>query len=230
METAITRLLMEFFMILLALARFTWLSLGTLRLSIIAENIDCYGSGAFCRKALSVSVGHAFLVFDDDSGNMSPSSVTDLQQIIHIWKAGIFTVIHFPTEEITILWDRRTTIHVQIGPKWQGKLSGLCGNFDMKTANEMRTPDHIESPNPQEFGNSWIAVECTNSPDIRNPCNMNPLREPFAKKECGILLSKVFEPCHPVVDVTWFYSNCLTDTCACNRGGDSYDCEYYNKE
>ncbi|XP_041052579.1 otogelin [Carcharodon carcharias] len=234
-------------------------SLGTLSLSIIAENIDCYGSGIICRKALFISVGHTSLVFDDDSGDMSPSSVTDMQQIVHIWKAGIFTVIHFPAEEITILWDRRTSTHVQVGPKWQGKLSGLCGNFDMKTGNEMRTPGHMESPNPQEFGNSWTVVECTNSPDIRNPCNVNPLREPFAKKECGILLSEVFEPCHPVVDVTWFYSNCLTDTCACNRGGDCecfctsvlayahvccqheiaidwrtpticpYDCEYYNK-
>ncbi|XP_067849686.1 otogelin [Heptranchias perlo] len=234
-------------------------SLGNLSLTIIAENIDCYGSGTICRKALSISVGRTFLLFDDDSGNVSPSSIMNTQQIVHIWKAGIFTVIHFPAEEITILWDRRTTIHVQVGPKWQGKLSGLCGNFDMKTANEMRTPDHMESPNPQEFGNSWSAVECLNSPDIRNPCIVNPLREPFAKKECGILLCEVFEPCHPVVDVTWFYSNCLTDTCACNRGGDCecfctsvlayahvccqhgvaidwrspticpYDCEYYNK-
>ncbi|GCC22961.1 hypothetical protein chiPu_0001352 [Chiloscyllium punctatum] len=72
-------------------------------------------------------------------------------------------------------------------------------------------------------------VKCASSPDIRNPCTVNPLREPFAKKECGILLSGVFEPCHLVVDVTWFYANCLTDTCACNLGGDSYDCEYYNK-
>uniref|UniRef100_UPI00398F3BBE otogelin n=1 Tax=Pristiophorus japonicus TaxID=55135 RepID=UPI00398F3BBE len=234
-------------------------SLGTVSLSIIAENIDCYGSGTICRKALSISVDHTSLVFDDDSGNVSPSSVMNTQQIVHIWKAGIFTVIHFPAEEITILWDQRTTTHLQVGPKWQGKLSGLCGNFDMKTTNEMRTPDHMESPNPQEFGNSWTVVECANSPDIRNPCNVNPLREPFAKKECGILLCEVFEPCHPVVDVTWFYANCLADTCACNRGGDCecfctsvlayahmccqhgvaidwrtpmicpYDCEYYNK-
>uniref|UniRef100_A0A4W3IMB4 Otogelin n=1 Tax=Callorhinchus milii TaxID=7868 RepID=A0A4W3IMB4_CALMI len=150
----------------------------------------------------------------------NPSSVIDPRENVHVWKAGSFTVVHFPTEEITLLWDQGTTIHVQVGPRWQGKLSGLCGNFDSKTANEMKTPDHMESPNPQEFGNSWTAMECVNSPDIRNPCNVNPLREPFAKKECGILLSSAFELCHPVVDVTWFYSNCLTDTCACNRGGD----------
>lgn len=41
----------------------------------------------------------------------------------------------------------------------QGQLSGLCGNFDMKTVNEMRTPDNIDSPTPQEFGNSWTAAE-----------------------------------------------------------------------
>ncbi|XP_051885648.1 otogelin-like [Pristis pectinata] len=234
-------------------------SIGSLNLSITAENIDCYGSGTICKKALSISVGNTFLVFEDDSENLSPSSVMDTKQIMHIWKAGIFIMIHFPAEEISVLWDQKTTTHIQVGPKWQGKLSGLCGNFDMKTVNEMWTPDHMEAPNPQEFGNSWTAMECASSPDIRNPCNMNPLREPFAKKECGILLCEVFQPCHPVVDVTWFYSNCLTDTCACNRGGDCecfctsvlayahvccqhgvaidwrtptmcpYDCEYYNK-
>ena len=41
----------------------------------------------------------------------------------------------------------------------QGKLSGLCGNFDLKTVNEMRTPENIDSPTAQEFGNSWTAAE-----------------------------------------------------------------------
>ncbi|XP_062919170.1 otogelin-like protein [Mobula hypostoma] len=234
-------------------------SIGSLNLSITAENIECYGSGATCRKTLSIFVGNTLLVLEDDSGNLSPSSTLDTKQIIHIWKAGIFIMIHFPAEEISILWDQKTSTHIQVGPMWQGNLSGLCGNFDMKTVNEMVTPDFMEAPNPQEFGNSWTAMECASSPDIRNPCNMNPLREPFAKKECGILLCEVFQPCHPVVDVTWYYSNCLTDTCACNRGGDCecfctsvqayahiccqhgvaidwrtpsicpYDCEYYNK-
>lgn len=29
----------------------------------------------------------------------------------------------------------------------------------MKTVNEMRTPDNLDSPTPQEFGNSWTAAE-----------------------------------------------------------------------
>ncbi|NXD52000.1 OTOG protein, partial [Corvus moneduloides] len=228
-------------------------------LSVIIENIDCFSTGIICRKNIFINVGKSFLVFDDETGNPSLSSYIDGLQKMQLWKAGFFTVVHFPDEHITILWDQRTTVHVQMGHQWQGELTGLCGNFDLKTVNELRTPDNFELTNPQEFGNSWTAVECVDSSDIRNPCSLNPLREPFAKKECGILLSEAFEACHPVIDVTWFYSNCLTDTCGCNQGGDCecfctsvsayahqccqhgvavdwrsprvcpYDCEYFNK-
>ncbi|XP_044537742.1 otogelin [Gracilinanus agilis] len=227
--------------------------------SVIMENINCYNTGIICRKFISINVGNSFLVFDDDTGIPSPVSFLDENQEIHMWQVGFFTLVHFPHEHITLLWDQRTMVHVQMGPQWQGMLAGLCGNFDLKTVNEMRTPENLELTNPQEFGNSWAAMECSDSSDPRDPCSLNPLREPFAKKECSILLSEVFENCHPVVDVTWFYSNCLTDTCGCSRGGDCeclctslsayahqccqhgvaidwrsprlcpYDCDYFNK-
>ncbi|KAM7035083.1 otogelin isoform 2-T7 [Acridotheres tristis] len=228
-------------------------------LSIITENIDCFSTGIICRKNVFINVGKSFLVFDDETGNPSLSSHIDGLQNLQIWRAGFFTVVHFPDEHITVLWDQRTTVHVQMGHQWQGELTGLCGNFDLKTVNELRTPDNFELTNSLEFGNSWTAVECAASSDIRNPCSVNPLREPFAKKECGILLSEAFGACHPVIDVTWFYSNCLADTCGCDQGGDCecfctsvsayahqccqhgvavdwrsprvcpYDCEYFNK-
>ncbi|NXF43936.1 OTOG protein, partial [Oceanites oceanicus] len=229
------------------------------KFSIITENINCFNTGIICRKNVFINVGESFLVFDDETGNPSLSSYIDELQKIQLWKAGFFTVVHFPDEHITILWDQRTTVHVQMGHQWQGELTGLCGNFDLKTVNELRTPDNFELTNSQDFGNSWTAVECVDSSDVRDPCSLNPLREPFAKKECGILLSEAFEACHPVIDVTWFYSNCLADTCGCNQGGDCecfctsvsayahqccqhgvavdwrsprvcpYDCEYFNK-
>ncbi|XP_061466225.1 otogelin isoform X9 [Rhineura floridana] len=192
--------------------------------SIITENINCFNTGIICRKYIFINVGKSFIIFDDDTGDPSPLSYIDKLQQIHIWKAGFFTLVHLPNEHITITWDQRTTVHVETGPQWQGVLTGLCGNFDSKTINEMRTPENFELTNAQEFGSSWAAVECVDSSDIRHPCILNPLREPFAKKECGILLSEIFESCHQVVDVTWFYSNCLTDTCGCNQGG---DCECF---
>ncbi|XP_069481476.1 otogelin [Ambystoma mexicanum] len=229
------------------------------RFSVIVENVNCFNTGIICRKYISINVGDSTIKFEDDTGKPSVSSIINKQQNIHVWQAGFFTFVHFSKEHITILWDQRTTVHIQVGPQWQSKLTGLCGNFDFKTINEMKTPENFELTNSQEFGNSWTAVECVDSSDIRNPCSLNPLREPFAKKECSILFSEAFEACHPVVDVTWFYSNCLTDTCGCNRGGDCecfctsvsayahqccqhgitidwrsprvcpYDCEYFNK-
>ncbi|KAJ6665054.1 hypothetical protein lerEdw1_005285 [Lerista edwardsae] len=199
-------------------------SSSTTSFSIIVENINCFNTGIICRKYIFINIGKSFIIFDDDTGDSSSLSYIDKQQQVYIWKAGFFTIVHFPNEYITVMWDQRTTVHVQTGPQWQGELTGLCGNFDSKTVNEMRTPENFELTNAQEFGSSWAATECVDSSDIRHPCILNPLREPFAKKECGILLSEIFESCHPVVDVTWFYSNCLTDTCGCNQGG---DCECF---
>ncbi|XP_077442602.1 otogelin [Stigmatopora argus] len=227
--------------------------------SVIAKNIDCFNNGIICRKSLMINIEKSFIAFDDDTGKPIPTSVLSRNHSMVIWPAGYFTVIHFPKEDVTILWDRKTTIHIQVGPRWQGKLSGLCGNFDMKTVNEMRTPDNIDTTTPQEFGNSWTVATCVNGPDMRHPCTLSPLRELFAKQQCAVLLSEVFQACHPVVDVTWFYMNCLADTCGCSQGGDcecfctsvaayaqrcchdgipidwrspslcSYDCEFYNK-
>lgn len=38
----------------------------------------------------------------------------------------------------------------------------------MKTVNEMRTPDNLDSPTPQEFGNSWTAAEVSHFVKLRN--------------------------------------------------------------
>uniref|UniRef100_A0A4X1TCT4 Otogelin n=1 Tax=Sus scrofa TaxID=9823 RepID=A0A4X1TCT4_PIG len=167
--------------------------------SVMVENVNCYGSGIICRKFISINVGNSLIIFDDDSGSPSPESFLDEKQEVHTWRAGFFTLVHFPREHITLLWDQRTTVHVQAGPQWQGQLTGLSLGLS-------------------------LPPQCPDTLDPRDTCVLNPLREPFAKKECSILLSEVFETCHPVVDVTWFYSNCLTDTCGCSRGG---DCECF---
>uniref|UniRef100_A0A672PL02 Otogelin like n=1 Tax=Sinocyclocheilus grahami TaxID=75366 RepID=A0A672PL02_SINGR len=137
-----------------------------------------------------------------------------------LWGAGYYTVVHFPAQDLTILWDRKTTVHIRAGPQWKGQMSGLCGNFDMVTVNDMTTAGHMEVSNTQAFGDSWAVGQCESDFVVRRLCEGDLSRQPYAKRECGLLYSDVFAPCHNVVDVTWFYKNCLTDTCNCNRGGD----------
>uniref|UniRef100_A0A8C4P2G6 Otogelin like n=1 Tax=Dromaius novaehollandiae TaxID=8790 RepID=A0A8C4P2G6_DRONO len=176
-----------------------------------------------------------------------------------LWKAGYYTVIHFPEQDITILWDKKTTIHVKVGPRWKGKLVGLCGNFDKYTSNDLTTSNNMEVRNAQVFGDSWVLGQCKSPNETLRPCEVHQSKFPYAKKECSILYSDVFAPCRNVIDVTSFVKNCHTDTCNCNLGGDceclctsiaayahkccqqgatihwrspmlcAYDCEYYNQ-
>ncbi|XP_078505406.1 otogelin-like protein [Lissotriton helveticus] len=175
------------------------------------------------------------------------------------WKAGFYTAVHFPELEITILWDKKTTIHVKVGPRWKGRLAGLCGNFDKYTSNDLTTSSNMEVRSAQVFGESWTIGQCRSPNETIRPCEVHQSKFPYAKKECSILYSDVFALCRNVIDVTSFVKNCHTDTCNCNLGGDCeclctsisayahkccqqgvavhwrsphvcpYDCEYYNQ-
>ncbi|KAL0968337.1 hypothetical protein UPYG_G00265580 [Umbra pygmaea] len=228
--------------------------------SIVAQNKDCYESGIVCMKMLVIHVGFTKIYFNDNSGHPSPSSVVGKGSEFELWSAGYYTAIHFPNQNLTVLWDRKTTVHIRAGPQWKGLLSGLCGNFDSVTVNDMTTSSHMEVSNAQGFGDSWALGQCESDYVVKRACEGDLGRQPYAKRECALLYSDVFTPCHNVVDVSWFYRNCLTDTCNCNRGGDCeclctsiaayahtccqhgvtvvwrnpsvcpYDCEYYNQE
>ncbi|RVE71881.1 hypothetical protein OJAV_G00056360 [Oryzias javanicus] len=235
-------------------------STGDTEVSIVAQNKDCYESGIVCMKILVIHVGLTKIYFTDNSGNPSPSTVVGRESEFELWKAGYYTVVHFSSQDLTILWDRKTTVHIRAGPQWKGRFSGLCGNFDSVTVNDMTTSSHMEVNNAQTFGDSWALGQCESDYIVERPCEGDLGRQPYAKRECALLYSDVFAPCHNVVDVAWFYRNCLTDTCNCNRGGDCeclctsiaayahkccqqgvtihwrspsvcpYDCEYYNQE
>nr|XP_015208412.1 PREDICTED: otogelin-like protein [Lepisosteus oculatus] len=235
-------------------------SINGTEVSITTQNKDCYESRIICMKYLVIYVGLTKIYFSDNSGKPSSSTVIGKGYEFQLWKAGYYLVVHFPKQEITILWDKKTTVHIQAGPQWKGLLTGMCGNFDKITVNDMTTSNNMEVSNAQAFGDSWALGQCASEFVVKRPCEGDLSRQPYAKRECAVLYSDVFAACHNVVDVTWFYKNCLTDTCNCNRGGDceclctsiaayahkccqrgvavhwrsptvcSFDCEYYNQE
>ncbi|MGH0145636.1 UNVERIFIED_CONTAM: hypothetical protein FKN15_009304 [Acipenser sinensis] len=285
-------------------------SINGTEVSITAQNKDCYESGIICMKYLVIFVGLTKIYFTDNSGDPSSSSVIGKGYEFQLWKAGYYTVVHFPKQEITILWDKKTTVHIQAGPEWKGLLTGMCGNFDKNTVNDMTTASNMEVSNAQALGDSW-ALGQSSSSVIGKGYEFQLWKAGyytvvhFPKQEITILWDKkttVHIQAGPEwkglltgmcgnfdkntvndmttasnmevsnaqalgdswalgqVDVTWFYKNCLTDTCNCNRGGDceclctsiaayahkccqqgvavnwrsptvcSYDCEFYNRE
>uniref|UniRef100_A0A8C4UPX3 Otogelin like n=1 Tax=Falco tinnunculus TaxID=100819 RepID=A0A8C4UPX3_FALTI len=228
-------------------------------ISVISQNKKCFDNDIVCSKNIFITVGDTEIYFSEPSEKQKTLRGQENKSNYQLWKAGYYTVIHFPEQDITILWDRKTMMHVKVGPRWKGKLAGLCGNFDKYTSNDLTTSNNMEVRNAQVFGDSWVLGQCKSPNETLRPCEVHQSKFPYAKKECSILYSDVFAPCRNVIDVTSFVKNCHTDTCNCNLGGDceclctsiaayahkccqqgavvhwrspslcAYDCEYYNQ-
>ncbi|XP_026504731.1 otogelin-like protein [Terrapene carolina triunguis] len=188
--------------------------------SVIAQNKKCFDNDIVCSKSVLISVGDTEIYFSEPSDKQRTARGREKNPTYQLWKAGYYTVVHFPEQEITILWDKKTTIHVKVGPRWKGKLAGLCGNFDKYTSNDLTTSNNMEVRNAQVFGESWAIGQCKSPNETIKPCEVHQSKFPYAKRECSILYSDVFAPCRNVIDVTSFVKNCHTDTCNCNLGGD----------
>uniref|UniRef100_G1KPN8 Otogelin like n=1 Tax=Anolis carolinensis TaxID=28377 RepID=G1KPN8_ANOCA len=228
-------------------------------LSIIVQNKKCFDNDIVCSKNVFISVGDAEIFFSEPLSLQRTPGKPENKSKYQIWKAGFYTAVHFPEQEITVLWDRKTTIHIKVGAKWKGKLAGLCGNFDKYTSNDLTTSNNMEIKNAQLFGESWAIGQCASPNETIKLCEVHQSKFPYAKKECSLLYSDVFAPCRNVIDVTSFVKNCHTDTCNCNLGADCeclctsiaayahkccqegavihwrspflcpYDCDYYNQ-
>lgn len=56
---------------------------------------------------------------------------------------------------VTVIVERIQKHNSALALFLQGLLSGLCGNFDSVTVNDMTTSSHMEVNNAQTFGDSW---------------------------------------------------------------------------
>uniref|UniRef100_A0A8C9VUC5 Mucin-5AC-like n=1 Tax=Scleropages formosus TaxID=113540 RepID=A0A8C9VUC5_SCLFO len=191
---------------------------GTFR--VITENIPCGTTGTTCSKAIKLFLGLIltegnYKVVERDSGEEVPYK-------IHI--IGIYLVIE--TENgLVLMWDRKTSIFIKLSPTFQGQICGLCGNYDGNGNNDFTTRSQAVVVDPVEFGNSWkVSPSSPDAMSTKDPCASNPYRKPWAQKQCSIINSNVFADCHSRVDPSSYYDSCMTDTCACDSGG---DCECF---
>uniref|UniRef100_A0ABI7W9R8 VWFD domain-containing protein n=1 Tax=Felis catus TaxID=9685 RepID=A0ABI7W9R8_FELCA len=106
-------------------------------------------------------------------------------------------------------------------PRVQGRVCGLCGNFDDNAVNDFTTRSQSVVGNALEFGNSWkFSPSCADAPAPRDACAANPHRRSWAQKQCSVLNSATFAACHAHVEPAKYYEACVGDACACDSGGD----------
>ncbi|XP_053305740.1 mucin-5B-like [Spea bombifrons] len=196
---------------------------GNSTFRVITENIPCGTTGMTCSKSIKVFLGSYELILADDHLNVVQRGI-GIEVPYRVRLMGIYLVIE-AKNGLLLLWDKKTSIFIKVTKTFKGRLCGLCGNFDGNGNNDFTTRGNAVVGNIEEFGNSWkLNTACPDAKFTRNACAMNPYRLSWAQKQCSIINSRVFSACHPHVNPSPFYDACVSDSCACNSGG---DCECF---
>ncbi|XP_041417843.1 mucin-5AC-like, partial [Xenopus laevis] len=171
---------------------------GTFR--IITENMPCGSTGTTCSKSIRFYIGNNVLVLAEgkfevqnaDSGNSVPYKVHQM---------GIFLVIE-TLNGIVLVWDKRTSIYIKLHPDFQGKICGLCGNYDGNAINDYTTRSLSVVADVLEFGNSWKqSASCPAPKDFGDSCAAHAYRKPWAEKKCSAIIGSTFVACHAFVSL-----------------------------
>uniref|UniRef100_A0A8C7TYM1 Mucin-5AC n=1 Tax=Oncorhynchus mykiss TaxID=8022 RepID=A0A8C7TYM1_ONCMY len=190
---------------------------------VITENIPCGTTGTTCSKAIKLFLGNNELILTDGNYQVVERNTGEAVPY-QIRTMGIYLVIE-ANNGLILMWDRKTSMFIKLNPQFKGHVCGLCGNYDGNANNDFTTRSQAVVVNPLDFGNSWkVSASCPDAKNKRSPCTANPYRQSWSQKQCSIIQSKVFTDCHSKVDPSPFYDACVTDSCACDSGG---DCECF---
>ncbi|XP_058038766.1 SCO-spondin-like [Ahaetulla prasina] len=195
--------------------------------TVTAENVPCGTSGTTCTKSVVVLIGsmtvHLLRGKDVTVNGVSvrlPKTYSG--NGLTLERAGLFLVL-LTQMGLTVLWDGGTRVYIKLEAKYQGRVAGLCGNFDGDAENDFSSQQGIVEPTADLFGNSWrISLLCpeVNAEDFEHPCTVNSHRATWARKRCGILLQDLFARCREELPCQQFYEWCVFDACGCDSGGD----------
>ena len=99
---------------------------------------------------------------------------------------------------------------------------GLCGNFNGDNTDDFSLPQGGPPvATAVQFADGWkVHPYCATPGEITDTCQTSPQRKPWAQRECNIIASSLFAPCHHVVPHHEYLDRCIFDACACDMGGD----------
>ncbi|KAG6931053.1 mucin 5B, oligomeric mucus/gel-forming, partial [Chelydra serpentina] len=115
-------------------------------------------------------------------------------------------------------------LFVNLDPSNKGKTCGLCGNFNNIQADDFKVTSGTVEGTAAAFANTWkTQADCPNVKNIiENPCALSIENEKYAQHWCGLLTDTQgpFAECHSTVNPHVYHTNCLFDTCNCEKSED----------
>ncbi|KAM8928861.1 mucin-5AC [Lycaon pictus] len=115
-------------------------------------------------------------------------------------------------------------VFVRLGPELRGLTCGLCGNFNQNQADDFRALSGVVEGTAAAFANTWkTQAACPNVKNsFEDPCSLSVENEKYAQHWCSRLTDPhgPFAQCHTAVNPGTYYSNCMFDTCNCEKSED----------
>ncbi|KAG6931056.1 mucin 2, oligomeric mucus/gel-forming, partial [Chelydra serpentina] len=116
-------------------------------------------------------------------------------------------------------------LFVNVDQSVQGKLQGLCGNFNGMENDDFKTASGLAEATGSAFANTWKAqATCEDQVDnLEDPCALSFESKNYAEYWCSLLKNSEspFARCHSVIDPLEYYKRCKYDTCS---GKNSEEC------
>ncbi|XP_006893418.1 PREDICTED: mucin-5B [Elephantulus edwardii] len=115
-------------------------------------------------------------------------------------------------------------IYIRLDPIHQDQMCGLCGNFNQNQADDFTALSGVVEGTGAAFANTWkTQASCPNAKNsFEDPCSLSVENEKYARHWCALLTDPAgaFATCHSIVNPTPFHSNCMFDTCNCEKSED----------
>ncbi|KAM6159453.1 mucin-5B [Rhynchocyon petersi] len=115
-------------------------------------------------------------------------------------------------------------VYIRLTPTHHGQMCGLCGNFNQNQADDFTALSGVVEGTGAAFANTWkTQTSCPNAKNsFEDPCSLSVENENYARHWCALLTDPAgaFATCHSVVNPTPFHSNCMFDTCNCEKSED----------
>lgn len=189
---------------------------------VVIEVVPCGSTGVSCSKSVKVSTGTKKNFESLTLTRNKKNSELDHYQKLNVREVGMYVFVELSQIGVTIQWDKGTRVSVIISPKWKHKVKGLCGNYNGNELDDFESPSGgISEVSPVIFGDSWrLHSYCPPSTEVQDTCSKHPNRKLWSLKQCNVLKSDLFQPCHSEVSVDTYFERCVFDSCACDEGGD----------
>ena len=132
---------------------------------------------------------------------------------VEVVRSGGHPHVLLGAQGIIIFWDGVNRVEVTVSTSWQGRLCGLCGNYNNDSTDDFIRPDGQQPTNANEFVASWAYGNTSSCGTLAQALPCFGSNRIAATARCNALEGVVFAPCHAMVDPQPFIDNCIDDYC-----------------